>query len=277
MIFLSYFWISVGRDMIITISFLIQLKKGDWLKFYRLSGATLYDCINNIYQFIKSFFYKNVYFLRDMEPLRQQTGRNTKKLRSEPNPPTMRMKSKSDTCRNQTRPHFDLCFAVLVSSRINCPDFVFFCMAIQGYVGRLIIILPFKRLVTINGDKGARQTKMCLLACAKGAVSHHPTHAPSITRDIAHHSYILQYPMILLADSQGPVRLRGCAGWSGPSLSAYAWGHIFEWRGSNCLKREYPAKFAIIPDIVNQPCVAFGFFFLTFTVYKTSRQKQSPY
>ena len=28
------------------------------MKFYRLSGATFYDCINTIYQFIKPFFDK---------------------------------------------------------------------------------------------------------------------------------------------------------------------------------------------------------------------------
>ena len=28
----------------------------DYLKFYRLSGATFYDCINTIYQFMKPFF-----------------------------------------------------------------------------------------------------------------------------------------------------------------------------------------------------------------------------
>ena len=29
--------------------------KNERLKFYRLSGATFYDCINTIYQFIKPF------------------------------------------------------------------------------------------------------------------------------------------------------------------------------------------------------------------------------
>ena len=33
----------------------------DWLKFYRLSGVTFYDCINTMYQCL---------FLRDIEPLR---------------------------------------------------------------------------------------------------------------------------------------------------------------------------------------------------------------
>ena len=39
------------------------------MKFYRLSGATFYDRINTIYQFIKPFWDKNCLFLRNMEPL----------------------------------------------------------------------------------------------------------------------------------------------------------------------------------------------------------------
>ena len=30
---------------------------------------------------------------------------------------------------------------------------------------------------------------------------------------------------------KGLIRLCGCAGWSRPSLSAYAWRHVFAWRG----------------------------------------------
>ena len=42
----------------------------DELKFYRLSDATFYDCINTIYQFVKSFLdKKKCLFLKDMEPL----------------------------------------------------------------------------------------------------------------------------------------------------------------------------------------------------------------
>ena len=37
--------------------------------------------------------------------------------------------------------------------------------------------------------------------------------------------------MILLADSECPIRVRGCTGLSGPSLSAYARMHVFAWRG----------------------------------------------
>ena len=42
----------------------------DYLKFYRLSGATFYDYINTICQFIKPFLdKKKCLFLRNMEPL----------------------------------------------------------------------------------------------------------------------------------------------------------------------------------------------------------------
>ena len=40
----------------------------DLLKFYRLSGATFYDCINTIYQFIKPFLDDKMSILRNMEP-----------------------------------------------------------------------------------------------------------------------------------------------------------------------------------------------------------------
>ena len=39
---------------------------------------------------------------------------------------------------------------------------------------------------------------------AKFADSDHPVHAKSIIRVFALHSYILQYPMILLVDGEGP-------------------------------------------------------------------------
>ena len=39
------------------------------MKFYRLSGAIFYDCINTIYQFIKPFFDKKCLFLMNRVPL----------------------------------------------------------------------------------------------------------------------------------------------------------------------------------------------------------------
>ena len=45
------------------------------MKFYRLSDATFYDCINTIYQFIKPFLDKKCLFLRNMEPLKIEVPR----------------------------------------------------------------------------------------------------------------------------------------------------------------------------------------------------------
>ena len=43
--------------------------KNERLKFYRLSGATFYDCIHAIYQFIKSFSDNKIFFWGNLEPL----------------------------------------------------------------------------------------------------------------------------------------------------------------------------------------------------------------
>ena len=40
------------------------------MKFYRLSGAAFYDCINTIYQFIKNFLVIKTSIFRNIEPLR---------------------------------------------------------------------------------------------------------------------------------------------------------------------------------------------------------------
>ena len=68
--FLSYLWINVGniifRDTIK--NHFISRTRG-WLKFYRLSGVTFYDCVNTIYQFIKLFLDTKISTLRNMEPL----------------------------------------------------------------------------------------------------------------------------------------------------------------------------------------------------------------
>ena len=39
---------------------------------------------------------------------------------------------------------------------------------------------------------------------AKCAASDHPVHAPSFSGVFALHSYIMLYPMILIADNEGP-------------------------------------------------------------------------
>ena len=53
-------------------------------------------------------------------------------------------------------------------------------------------------------SNGQRHAKHCLRTCAKCADSDHPEHAQSLIRVFALHSYILQCPMILLGDSEGP-------------------------------------------------------------------------
>ena len=49
-----------------------------------------------------------------------------------------------------------------------------------------------------------REAKKCLRVHAKCAGSHHPALVQSIIRAFALYSYILLYPLILLADSEGP-------------------------------------------------------------------------
>ena len=82
--FLWYLWINVANInselRLKIISFFTWLKKTrDKLKFYRLLGATFSDCINTIYQFIKTFLgKKKCLFLRNMEPLRIFEENDTK-------------------------------------------------------------------------------------------------------------------------------------------------------------------------------------------------------
>ena len=149
---------------------------------------------------------------------------------------------------------------------------------------------------------GPRKAKKCLWTCLEYADSDHPAQAQSIIRAFTLHPYIVLYPMVLLADSEGPdqiaqmrrliwafavricprtrfwgsflsnappyvdrvkwkstckhawsmqiritlrrrnsyillypmfqcavkalIKLRDCASWSGPSLSAYVWGQV---------------------------------------------------
>ena len=63
-----------------------------------------------------------------------------------------------------------------------------------------------KRFNLGSGQKlyGPGQGKKCPRACAKCSYSDDLVHAQSIIRAFALHSHILQYPMILLADSEGP-------------------------------------------------------------------------
>ena len=80
MIFLSYLWNNFAniyseirrkkkKKKKKSFHFWSTSKTRDLLKFYRLSDATFYDPINNIYQFIKPFLDKTLFF-RNMDPLR---------------------------------------------------------------------------------------------------------------------------------------------------------------------------------------------------------------
>ena len=65
----------------------------------------------------------------------------------------------------------------------------------------------FETLLSVQCHLGrVRQRSADLRTSAKRADSDYPAHAQSIIRAIALHSYILQYPLILLADSEGPYQ-----------------------------------------------------------------------
>ena len=74
-------------------------------------------------------------------------------------------------------------------------------------------------------SSGPRQAKNCLRTRAKCAGSDHPVYAQSINRAFCH-SYFLQFPMILLADSEGPdqtahVRISEDTFWHGATDFIY--------------------------------------------------------
>ena len=76
---------------------------------------------------------------------------------------------------------------------------------------------------------GPRQAKKYLRTCAKCADSHHSVYAQSL---IGHCSPLKHF--IVSNDSRITkvmIRLRGCTGWSGPSVFAYVRKHVFERRG----------------------------------------------
>ena len=69
----------------------------------------------------------------------------------------------------------------------------------------------------------------CLQTCTKCADSDHPAHAQSIIRVFTLDSYILQYPMIPLADTEGPdqtVDVQAGLGFCCPHMPE----HVFAWR-----------------------------------------------
>ena len=57
---------------------------------------------------------------------------------------------------------------------------------------------------TNNLSDGPSQAKKCLRACTKSANSHHSVYAQSLIRAFALDWNSLKYPMILLADNEGP-------------------------------------------------------------------------
>ena len=54
----------------------------DKLKFYRLSGATFYDCINTIYQFIKAFLDNKMSIFEEYGAFKYGTLLYTRAIRS---------------------------------------------------------------------------------------------------------------------------------------------------------------------------------------------------
>ena len=49
------------------------------------------------------------------------------------------------------------------------------------------------------------------------------------------------------------IRLRGCAGWSGPSLSAYAHRHVFAWRGPSLEQTDLSICFEFLQGFSDWP------------------------
>ena len=82
---------------------------------------------------------------------------------------------------------------------------------------------------------GPCQAKKYHRICVKCADPDHPAHAQSIIRAFALHLYICSIRWFCLRTAKAQIKLRGRAVWSGPSLSAYARRHVFEWRGQLCL------------------------------------------
>ena len=77
----------------------------------------------------------------------------------------------------------------------------------------------------------AASSKKC---CAKYAESRHPAHVQSLIRVFALRWNSLQYQVMTdLRTEKALIRLRGCIGWSWPSLSSYARRHVFALRDPN--------------------------------------------
>ena len=78
---------------------------------------------------------------------------------------------------------------------------------------------------------GQRQAKKCFRPCAKCADSYHLAHAQSIIWPLPSIHTFCSILRFCKRAVNALIRLRRCAGWSGPSLYAYAERHVFAWRG----------------------------------------------
>ena len=78
-------------------------------------------------------------------------------------------------------------------------SFITFCV-----IQKILITLNMPTQSKVITSSGPRQAKKCLQACAKCAYSRHNAPAQCLIRAFYLHCYILQNPMILAADSEGP-------------------------------------------------------------------------
>ena len=75
-------------------------------------------------------------------------------------------------------------------------------------------------------------------------------------------------------------RLRGCAGWSGPSLSAYARRHVFAWRGPQCHTSKREGQLIVLQTLMTDKGKRHWFMVSTCSVllnFHVQKQVFSPY
>ena len=82
----------------------------------------------------------------------------------------------------------------------------------------------------IYNHMGPHQAKKCLRAWAKCAVTWSCACAKSHPGICSPFKLSMLYNKTCLRTAKGLIRLRGCAVWSDPSLSAYTRRHFFFWR-----------------------------------------------
>ena len=76
-----------------------------------------------------------------------------------------------------------------------------------------------------------RATKKCLRSCAKCADSDQSGACANIIRPLLSFNTFCSIQWFCQWTVTALIRLRGCAGWSRPLLSAYAQRHVFAWHG----------------------------------------------